>query len=141
MSRTATAVWKRVVAEVRKRGRERGLPCHLCRGALGPIDYRTQAEADKEAKAQGAWWLIGAPRPLALSVDHIRPHAAGGTDTLDNAAPSHAVCNSRAGAKGTTRPAKPQPIVGHWEPLDTNGARYPGRAIPGTRTPTHIFQA
>lgn len=142
-SRTGNAAWKRVVREVRRLGQETLLPCSLCRGALGPVDYRTRAEADREARETGQWWLIGAHRPLALSVDHIVPHAAGGPDAIENAAVSHAVCNSRAGAKGKKK-SKPtaQPVVGSWVPLDDdNGNPLPGRAVPGQRTETHVFVA
>lgn len=153
MSRTATWTWRNIVRQVRVDGRERNLPCHLCRGALGPIDYRTRAEADAESRANGLWWLVGKHLPLSLAVDHIVPHAAGGADTLANAAPAHALCNGRAGAKGPVptraggqgRANGPTPtlkaVSGRWRPLQGQGEALAGRAIPGQRTATHVFVA
>lgn len=143
MSRTASTAWKRIVRTVRARGRAANTPCHLCRGRLGAIDYRTQGEADAEARAGGRYWEIGAPRPLALDVDHLIPHVAGGRDTLENAAPTHALCNRKAGAKSavTARKTKPVPVTGHWTPITGDGPALPGRAIAGTRTRTHVFRA
>lgn len=142
MSRTATATWKRIAATVRAQGRANNTPCHLCHGTLGPIDYRTQGEADKDARRTGEWWLVGVHRPLAFHADHIVAHAAGGADHIEQVAPSHAVCNERAGAKGTQRrkPAN-KPVTGHWHPLDGNGPPLPGRATPGQTTATHRFTA
>lgn len=145
MSRTGTTQWRKITAIIRAQGRTNNTPCHLCNGARGPIDYRTRAEADRDAKAQGAYWLLGAQRPLALDVDHITPHAQGGHDTLDNAAPTHAICNRSAGAKGAprTKPNKPNltPVNGYWWPLDGAGEPLPGRAIEGTQTATHAFRS
>lgn len=143
MSRTASTAWKRIVRIVRERGSKASTPCHLCRGRLGPIDYRTQGEADAEARGGGRYYEIGAPRPLALDVDHLIPHAAGGKDTLENAAPTHSACNRSAGAKGavTARKMKAQPVTGHWAPISGDGPALPGRAIAGTRTRTHVFHA
>lgn len=147
-SRTGTTAWRKIAAQVRNIGRQNNLPCVLCGGALGPVDYRTTAQADRDARNTGQWWLIGQPRPLALAVDHIVPHAAGGADSLDNTQVTHAVCNQRAGAKGarraranTTAPARA--VIGHWIPLDSNDDSTPllGRAVPGQRTRTHIFRA
>lgn len=147
MGRTSQRAWVRVAGEVRRIGRESGLPCSLCRGALGPIDYRTRAEADRDAREAGEWWLLGAHRPLALHVDHVVPYSAGGTDTLDNAAPTHALCNERAGAKGkrSSSGAGAEPrkaaVLGHWKPLDGRSEPLPGRAVPGQQTSTHVFVA
>ncbi|MGL3150660.1 HNH endonuclease [Microbacterium sp. A82] len=143
MSRTATTAWRRIARKVRAQGRAANTPCHLCRGRLGPIDYREQRQADAEARARGEYWLVGQPRPLALDVDHLTPHAAGGKDTLENAAPSHSACNRSAGAKGatTTRKTKPVAVAGHWTPNTGTGPRLPGHALPGTRTKTHTFTA
>lgn len=139
MSRTTSTQWRRVTRTIREHGRTHNTPCHLCRGALGPIDYRTQAEADRDAEANGQYWLIKQPRPLALDVDHITAHAAGGQDTLDNAAPTHALCNRRAGAKNTPKRVKETTVTGFWWPK--NGEQKPlrGRAKPGTQTATHTF--
>lgn len=144
MGRTSNKVWKQTVAVVREAGRGAGLPCAICRGALGPIDYRTREEADADARATGEWWLVGAHRPLGLSVDHIVPHAAGGTDTIDNAQQAHAVCNSRAQDKGRTRArrdAAERPVNGYWKPVDGVGEPLPGRAIPGAQQGRHVFVA
>lgn len=145
MSRTTTAVWKRIVRQVRAQGVANGTPCHLCNGARGPIDYRTQAAADRDAQESGQWWLVGAPRPLALHVDHLTPSAAGGEDTLDNVAPSHAWCNQSAGAKGAApqapRTRKPRRTAGEWRPMSGQGEAYAGMDIPGRRTSTHVFVA
>jgi 5-methylcytosine-specific restriction endonuclease McrA len=143
-SRTGTAAWKAVVRQVRQIGRDRGMPCWLCKGVRGPIDYRTQAEADRDARLTGEWWLIGAHRPLGLSVDHVVPHVAGGPDTLENAAPSHVVCNAEAGAKDatkrpTTRQPRQQRVVGHWKPIDGGPQALPGYDVPGRRTGSHVF--
>lgn len=55
------------------------LPCHLCGE---PIDYESIY-----------------PHPDSFVVDHIIPLAQGGSDTLDNKAPSHSRCNSIKGDK------------------------------------------
>ena len=143
-TRTATTAWKRVVREVRRIGQEESAPCSLCRGARGPIDYRTQGEADRDARISGEWWLVRAYRPLALDVDHVVPALAGGADTLENAMPSHAVCNREAQAKGVpqhrpTAPTTPRPVVGHWQPLDGSDGALPGYDVPGRRTDSHVF--
>ncbi|WP_373426950.1 HNH endonuclease [Microbacterium sp. SORGH_AS_0888] len=142
MSRTATRTWRQIARAIREEGRKHNLPCHLCRGALGPIDYRTQAEADRDARADGRWWEIGQPRPLAFHADHIIAHAAGGTDSRENAVQSHAVCNERAGAKQaprTTRQPRQKATAGLWVPKTNEGETLAGYAVPGTETPTHIF--
>lgn len=116
MSRTATTAWRRVTRAVRAAGRRNNTPCGICHGALGPIDYRTRAEADRDARAAGEYWLIGAPRPLAFAADHVIPHAAGGADSVENAQPTHAICNESAGAKNA-RPkqtARPKAVNGYW---------------------------
>lgn len=142
MSRTTTTTWRKITRVIRAQGRQANLPCAICHGALGPIDYRTQGEADREARAAGRYWELRQPRPLALDVDHITPHVAGGTDTLDNAVQTHAVCNRRAGAKGTKSTARSQqPVNGHWTPKTGTGPSLPGRAKPGAQTATHVFTA
>lgn len=140
MSRTSTTAWKRIVRTIREQGRRANTPCHLCHGRLGPIDYRTQGEADTEARTQGHYWEIGQPRPLALDVDHLTPHSAGGQDTLLNAAPSHAVCNRKAGAKQTPRKATNKPVAGYWWPNNGRGDPLRGHAKPGAQTRTHTFK-
>lgn len=140
MSRTSTTQWRQVTRKVRTQGKRNNTPCHLCKGKLGPIDYRTQGEADTEARRAGRYWEIGQQRPLALDVDHIISHAAGGTDTVENAAPTHAYCNRKAGAKNTPRVSKTQPVAGYWHPINGNGRPLRGHAKPGARTSTHIFK-
>lgn len=142
MSRTSATRWVRIVAAVRKQGRTAAAPCALCHGARGPIDYRTQGEADRDAREVGEWWLLGAYRPLALAVDHVIPYAAGGTDTMDNTQPTHGVCNAEAGAKTTARkPRREHPQNGFWRPLNGQGQPLPGRALHGAHTATHEFVA
>lgn len=148
MSRTSTTRWRQVTRHIRAEGLANNTPCHLCQGTLGPIDYRTQSQADNDARTSGEYWLIKAPRPLALSVDHLLPHAAGGDDTIDNAAPTHRICNELAGAKGTPRASRnstatrrPRKTLGTWQPLNGQGAALPGFDTPGKRTTTHVFIA
>lgn len=141
MSRTATTQWRRITRIIREQGAAHNTPCHICGGARGPIDYRTQAQADRDAEHNGQYWLIKQPRPLALDVDHITPHAAGGQDTLANAAPTHAVCNRQAGAKSTPKRVKETTVTGFWWPKNGQTKPLKGRARPGTQTRTHIFHA
>lgn len=144
MGRTSGKSWRRVTATVRRHVRDTGAPCALCHGTRGPIDWRTRAQADTEARARGEWWLVGAQRPLSLHVDHIIPFVAGGTDTLDNAQPTHAVCNESKGAGQFTRrttKTKKRAVVGFWIARDGNGPKLAGRAVPGSTTTTHIFVA
>lgn len=145
-NRTTTWLWRKIAAEVREQGRAIGLPCALCGGARGPIDYRTRAEADRDARAAGEYWLVGAYRPMALDVDHVIPVARGGADTIGNAQQSHAACNREAQAKGmkpkrNAKANKPRPVIGRWMPIAGSGDPLPGRAVPGQRTGTHVFVA
>lgn len=146
MGRTSVRAWVQVAAEVRRLGKATDAPCALCRGARGPIDYRTQAEADTDARATGEWWLIGGQRPLALHVDHIVPHTAGGPDTMENSQPSHAVCKAQAGAKAARRTrAKPLPALGYWQPIsgragDTDERGRDSRHQSGDRHPSERVQ-
>ncbi|WP_431999318.1 HNH endonuclease [Streptomyces sioyaensis] len=61
-----------------------GWRCHICRRAV-----RRSAPV---------------PHPLAPTIDHLIPLAAGGSDTAANVATAHFLCNSiksdRAGARG-----------------------------------------
>ena len=45
-------------------------------------------------------------QPGADTADHIIPHAAGGSDSLDNLRPAHHRCNSRAGATWQAQQAR-----------------------------------
>jgi 5-methylcytosine-specific restriction endonuclease McrA len=51
--------------------------CYLC-GRSIPYDTRTI-------------------HPLALTIDHVMPISAGGTDSEDNLRPAHRVCNEDKG--------------------------------------------
>lgn len=145
MGRTSTRQWVQVVKIVRQYVIDTGAPCALCMGSRGPIDPRTQSEANRDADLSGQWWLLGANRPLALAVDHIVPHAAGGADTLENAQPSHKICNEIAAAKGHpkrgSKKTNARPVNGYWIALNGKGKPLNGRAIAGTRTTTHQFIA
>lgn len=143
MGRTSTKAWRAVTREVRRHVIDTAAPCALCGGARGPIDTRTRAQADREARAAGAWWLIGARRPLALHVDHVVPFTAGGSDTLANAQPAHAICNEEKGAAGVRRTTtkRKRAVIGSWVPNNGVGQPLPGRAVPGASTSTHTFVA
>lgn len=56
-------------------------PCHL--QAIGQCLYPGQP-IDYEAHHLD---------PMAFTIDHIKPLALGGTDTLDNLGPAHRACN------------------------------------------------
>ncbi|WP_370635457.1 HNH endonuclease [Cellulomonas sp. C5510] len=60
--------------------------CHLCGGPLN---------ADTPAG-----------HPLALTVDHVRPRAAGGVHVVSNLAPAHLVCNIAKGDRALARHAR-----------------------------------
>jgi hypothetical protein len=47
-------------------------------------------------------WLCG--HPGADTVDHVKPRAMGGTDTLDNLRPAHGFCNTGRGAGALSSP-------------------------------------
>lgn len=60
-------------------GKKNGLPCHLCLGALGPIDWDGPPGA-----------------PLSFEADHKIPLNKGGDlRAVSNLACSHSVCNRR----------------------------------------------
>ena len=59
-----------------------GKDCHICKT---PIDL-------KASRRVGIGdWLLG------LHIDHLIPVVKGGSDTLDNVRPSHAICNLKKG--------------------------------------------
>ena len=61
-----------------------GITCHLCSEEI-------DLQANRKAGAEG--WERG------LHIDHVIPIAVGGSDTLDNVKPSHALCNLSKGTK------------------------------------------
>ena len=64
-----------------------GTDCHICKA---PVDLTAPRRIGKE---EG--WQFG------LHIDHVIPIIAGGSDTLENVRPSHAICNMRKGSKMT----------------------------------------
>jgi 5-methylcytosine-specific restriction endonuclease McrA len=58
-----------------------GRDCHIC---LEPIDFN----APRQAYTADGW-------ELGLQFDHLIPLSKGGSDTLDNIRPSHALCNMK----------------------------------------------
>ena len=61
-----------------------GSLCHLC--GTG-IDLQATRQCGKKG------WEYG------LNIDHVIPISKGGSDTLENVRPAHAVCNLKKGAK------------------------------------------
>lgn len=61
-----------------------GTKCHICKIAIDLSAPRWSAVKGFE---------------LGLHIDHLVPLAKGGSDTLENVRPAHAVCNLRKGAK------------------------------------------
>jgi 5-methylcytosine-specific restriction endonuclease McrA len=61
-----------------------GSLCHLCGVA---IDLQAPKQCGKNN------WEYG------LNIDHVIPISKGGSDTLNNVRPAHAICNLRKGAK------------------------------------------
>lgn len=61
-----------------------GTDCHIC---LLPIDMNAPRQVGKEG------WQLG------LHIDHLIALANGGRDDLENARPSHGLCNVSKGAK------------------------------------------
>ena len=61
-----------------------GSLCHIC-----GVDI--DLTANRRVGRKG--WELG------LHIDHLKPIAQGGADTLDNVRPSHAQCNLRKGAR------------------------------------------
>ena len=57
-------------------------------------------------------WLCG--HPSADTIDHVRPRALGGTDTLDNLRPAHGFCNTGRGARPAPTPAVPAETSPRW---------------------------
>ena len=88
-SRTGTAQWKRIAAQARADALDRGLTrCPLCRTGLD-------------------WEYSG--RPNSAEVDHIKPHAAGGADAIENTRILCRRCNQQLG--GALRRRTPRPKI------------------------------
>jgi 5-methylcytosine-specific restriction protein A len=95
-SRTGTATWKRVAAQAKANAFEQGLTrCPRCRVKLD--------------------WEYS-KRPNSPEADHIKPHAQGGADTLDNVRIICRKCNQELG--GAMR-KRERPII-HTTELDTS---------------------
>jgi 5-methylcytosine-specific restriction endonuclease McrA len=62
-----------------------GLTCYLCDH---PIDLKYPRRIGKEDG-----WELG------LHIDHVVPIVSGGSDTLENVRPTHAICNMKKGSK------------------------------------------
>ena len=76
-SRTGTAKWKNIRAQVLNEAQHNGLTrCPLCRVTL---NYETSK------------------LPSSAEVDHIVPHAKGGADSTENARVICRLCNQRRG--------------------------------------------
>jgi 5-methylcytosine-specific restriction endonuclease McrA len=86
-SRTGTAAWKKVRAQILRRAQRNGIThCPNCKVLL---DYKVGRQ------------------PHSAEADHIVPHSLGGRDTLDNGTVLCRRCNqskgNRAAPKQTTR--------------------------------------
>lgn len=78
-SRTGTGAWKRVRDQALAMALERGQhACPICRR---PMDWTRSLT------------------PRSPEVDHIKPHALGGKDTLDNVRVICRECNGKLGAQ------------------------------------------
>jgi len=77
--------WRRVSGAFKAKCASENLPCWLCKGSKGPINYKAAAT-----------------EPLSYTTDHIVPTSLNG-DPLrhSNLAPAHRVCNISRG--NTTR--------------------------------------
>lgn len=97
-SRTGTAAWFKVRDERRRLALEQGVyRCPLCKVGLD--------------------WIYSG-RPNSVEIDHIIPHAMGGSDVIENTRAICRHCNASLGGranKGHSR--KPKPVV---TPLKTS---------------------
>lgn len=82
--------WRRLRIACFERDKAKRAPCHICRGALGPIDY--------EAKPSS--------HGLAYEPDHLLPRATHPELALvpDNIGAAHKTCNRSKGARATANP-------------------------------------
>ena len=62
-----------------------GANCHLC-------SFPINLDAPRAIGKNKGW-------ELALHIDHVIPIIAGGSDTLENVRPAHAICNMKKGSK------------------------------------------
>lgn len=70
---------------------QHGLVCHLCGEAIDPD--------------------LPSNHPMDLTIDHVVPRAAGGSDDLDNLRPAHRACNSAKGARTDYALVGDRPII------------------------------
>lgn len=90
-SRTGTATWKNLRAQVIQAGIDNGIvTCPMCKVAL---NYSV------------------ARRPDSPEVDHIKPHSQGGKDELSNLRILCRLCNQRRAARDTNDKKRRQPRV------------------------------
>jgi hypothetical protein len=95
------ACYTRQRTEFKERCRSRNLPCHICHGELGPIDYSAEPQTSK-----------------AFELDHYKPVSTHPHlyYMVTNWRPSHSACNRSRQAKklddqpekGSTKWVKPQ---------------------------------
>ena len=81
----STTRGRKVRARCLRRDRAANAPCHICKGARGPIDYSVAPSST----------------PLSWEPDHIRPRSKWPELVFDmaNIAASHRVCNRERGNK------------------------------------------
>lgn len=89
MSRTSTTRWIKIRNEARRRALEQGI--HTCPNCGVGLDYEYSG------------------RPNSVEVDHVIPHARGGTDTIENTQVLCRWCNRRKGA-GRLAPVQPRRV-------------------------------
>lgn len=88
-SRTGTATWKKVVTQARADALEQGIThCPRCRVGLD--------------------WEYS-KRPNSAEVDHVKAHALGGSDAIENTRIICRKCNQQLGGALTRR--NPRPVV------------------------------
>jgi len=89
-SRTGTAHWKNLRAQVIREAQDNGIATCPMPGCGVPLNYQI------------------ARRPDSPEVDHIKPHAQGGQDTLDNLRVICRLCNQRRSARDTNTKKRAQ---------------------------------
>lgn len=87
---TWSADWARLRLQCFRRDRAAGAPCHICKGAEGPIDYSVRPSST----------------PLSYEPDHILPRRTHPELALapDNIGASHRKCNRAKGARAVLDP-------------------------------------